>query len=166
MPVMASRRRQPSTAASGHLFAGKEAARPAQYLVAHIDGGARGNPGPAGYGLAIEDQDRRRVADLSEFLGIQTNNYAEYRGLLAALDYAVEHSSQALLVISDSELMVRQIKRVYKVKSPSLIELYQQAREKIAKLKWFDIRHVLRGENRDADRLANEAMDRGMARSR
>jgi ribonuclease HI len=152
--------------ASGNLFTTQQVPRPPHHLVAHIDGGARGNPGPAGYGVVIEDQDGRRIADLSEFLGIQTNNHAEYRGLLAALQYAVGHDSKALQVVSDSELMVRQIKGIYKVKSPALAELHQQARVLIRKLRWFEIGHVLRGENCDADRLANEAMDRGMARGR
>jgi ribonuclease HI len=160
-------RKQPRTPnASGNLFTAQRVPRPPHHLVAHIDGGARGNPGPAGYGVVIEDQDGRRIADLSEFLGIQTNNHAEYRGLLAALQYAVGHDSKALQVVSDSELMVRQIKGIYNVKSPALAELHQQVRALIRKLRWFEIGHVLRGDNRDADRLANEAMDRGMARGR
>jgi ribonuclease HI len=141
------------------LFSGRPP-RPAEYLVAHIDGGARGNPGPAGYGVVIEDQAGRRLAGLSEYLGHRTNNYAEYRGLLAALDYAVAHPPRALQVISDSELMVRQIKGIYKVRNAALLELYQQAKQKIRQLEWFEIGHVLREHNREADRLANEAMDR------
>jgi ribonuclease HI len=157
-------RRQGRASASGNLFSRTSASRPAQYWIAHIDGGARGNPGPAGYGVVVENQDRQRVANLKEYLGIQTNNYAEYRGLLAALNFTLQHEPRALQVISDSELMVRQIKGIYKVKSPSLFELYQQAKALIGKLEWFDIGHVLRGDNRDADRLANEAMDAGMGR--
>ncbi len=133
---------------------------PAQYLVAHIDGGARGNPGPAGYGVVLEDQNGQRVAGLSEYLGHRTNNYAEYRGLLAALDYAVAHGPRALKVISDSELMVRQIKGVYKVRNAALLELYQKAQQLVRQLEWFETGHVLREHNREADRLANEAMDR------
>jgi ribonuclease HI len=133
--------------------------------VAHIDGGARGNPGPAGYGVVIEDQTGRKVAELSEYLGHRTNNYAEYSGLLAALDYAREHEPRALKVVSDSELMVRQMRGVYKVKNPTLRELYEKAQEVVKQLQWFEIGHVLRGDNRDADRLANEAMDRGEART-
>jgi ribonuclease HI len=161
---MASTKRTSTRLPSGDLFAAQRGMRPTQHLVAHIDGGARGNPGPAGYGVVIEDQDGHRIADLSEFLGIQTNNYAEYRGLLAALGYALEHDFTALQVVSDSELMVRQIKGIYKVKSPSLAKLYQQARALIRKLQWFEIGHVLRAGNREADRLANAAMDRGMNR--
>jgi len=101
---------------------------------------------------------------LSEYLGHQTNNYAEYSGLLAALQYALEHGHKALKVISDSELLVRQIKGVYRVKSPGLQELYRRAKELIGKLEWFSIEHVLREKNREADRLANAAMDKGMGR--
>jgi ribonuclease HI len=129
--------------------------------VAHIDGGARGNPGPAGYGVVVEDQAGRRVAGLSQYLGHRTNNYAEYSGLLAALEYALAQGPKALKVISDSELMVRQIKGVYKVRNAALLELYQKAQQLIRQLEWFEIGHVLRESNREADRLANEAMDRG-----
>ena len=128
--------------------------------MAHIDGGARGNPGPAGYGVVLEDQNGRQVAGLSQYLGQRTNNYAEYSGLLAALQYALAHGPKALKVISDSELMVRQIKGVYKVRNAALQELYQKAQGMIGQLEWFEIGHVLRESNREADRLANEAMDR------
>jgi ribonuclease HI len=134
------------------------------HLIAHIDGGARGNPGPAGYGVVIEDEVGRPVAELSEYLGRRTNNYAEYSGLLAALSYALKHGFKALKVISDSELMVRQINGQYKVSSPTLKELYERAMKKIDQLDSFEIRHVLREKNREADRLANLAMDRGMAK--
>jgi ribonuclease HI len=151
---------------SDELFAASRPHTPELYLVAHIDGGSRGNPGPAGYGVVVTDQDRNKVAALSEYLGHQTNNYAEYHGLLAALDYALEHSHKALKVIGDSELLVKQIRGEYKVKSPALQELHQQAKEKIAKLEWFVIQHVLREKNHEADRLANLAMDKGMGRLR
>jgi ribonuclease HI len=134
------------------------------YLVAYIDGGARGNPGPAGYGVVFEDEVGRPVANLSEFLGRQTNNYAEYSGLLAALNYTLRHGFKALKVVSDSELMVKQINGEYKVSSPVLKELHERALKLIDQLDCFEIRHVLREKNRDADRLANMAMDRGVAK--
>ena len=137
---------------------------PEQYLIANIDGGARGNPGPAGFGVYLKDQSGKKVAELSEYLGHQTNNYAEYSGLIAALEYALEHGHKALKVISDSELMVKQMRGQYKVKSPSLLELYRRAQELTRKLAWFSIQHVLRAHNREADGLANEAMDKGMGR--
>jgi ribonuclease HI len=149
---------------SGSLFPNQT--QPDSFLIAHIDGGARGNPGPAGYGVVITDQAGRKVAALNEYLGHQTNNYAEYSGLLAALDYALKHGHKALKVVADSELLVKQIRGEYKVKSPSLLELYQRARKMIAQLEWFSIQHVLRGGNQEADRLANLAMDKGMGRNR
>jgi len=137
---------------------------PTRCLIAHIDGGARGNPGPAGYGVFIQDEAGKKVAGLSEYLGLQTNNFAEYQALIAALEYAAAHGHKALKVISDSELMVRQIKGIYKVKNAALRDLHARAKELIGQLEWFSIGHVLRGDNREADELANAAMDRGMGR--
>jgi probable phosphoglycerate mutase len=134
------------------------------WITAHCDGGARGNPGPAGFGALIQDAGGQVLAELSEFLGIQTNNFAEYSGLLAALDYALAHGHRRLRVISDSELMVKQIQGKYQVKSPGLRPLYELAKKKIAQLEGFEIVHALRHKNKDADRLANEAMDRGAPR--
>jgi ribonuclease HI len=140
------------------------ASPPEHYLIAHSDGGARGNPGPAGYGVVIEDQTGRKVAALNEYLGHQTNNFAEYQGLIAALEYALEQGPKALKLISDSELLVKQIKGIYKVKNPTLQDLHARAKALIAQLEWFSIAHALREHNQEADRLANEAMDRGTGR--
>jgi ribonuclease HI len=155
---MPSRSSESSNLFSAPRFEPKSA--PAAHT-AHVDGGARGNPGPAGYGVAIQDASGQPVAELSEYLGHRTNNYAEYQGLLAALRYAAEHQIKALKVISDSELMVRQMKGVYKVRHPELRKLYEQAQMLIRQLEHFEIRHALREHNKTADRLANEAMDRG-----
>lgn len=138
---------------------------PENYLIAHTDGGARGNPGPSGYGVVIHDARGAKVAALSQYLGKQTNNFAEYQALIGALEYAAEHGPKALKVISDSELLVRQIKGIYKVKEPTLRELHGRARQLINQLEWFEIEHVLRGHNRDADELANAAMDKGSGRT-
>jgi ribonuclease HI len=146
------------------LFEARESP-PEHYLIAHSDGGARGNPGPAGFGVVIKDESARTVASLSEYLGHQTNNFAEYQGLIAALEYAIEHGPKALKLISDSELLVRQIKGIYKVKNAVLQDLHGRAKELIAQLDWFSIGHAFREQNQDADRLANEAMDKGMGRS-
>src|SRR6202789_1189019 len=156
----------PSYTSSGstkELFSERENP-PAHHLVAFSDGGARGNPGPAGYGVVIQDQSGRKVAQLSEYLGHQTNNVAEYQGLIAALEYAVANGHKALKVIGVSELLVRQIKGIYKVKNAALQDLHGRAKELIAQLDWFSIGHVLRGHNEEADRLANAAMDKGMGR--
>lgn len=153
----------PSYPSRGTLFNLRENP-PAHYLVAHSDGGARGNPGPAGYGVVVQDQSGRKVAALSQYLGHQTNNFAEYQGLIAALEYALEHGPKALKIISDSELLVKQIKGIYKVKNPTLQDLHARAKELIARLDWFSIGHAMREHNQEADRLANEAMDKGMGR--
>jgi len=146
-----------------HLFNERENP-PAHFLVAHSDGGARGNPGPAGFGVVIKDETGKKVAALSEYLGHQTNNFAEYQGLIAALEYAIQHGPKALKLISDSELLVRQIKGIYKVKNPTLQDLHARAKELIAQLEWFSIGQALREHNQEADRLANDAMDKGMGR--
>jgi probable phosphoglycerate mutase len=128
---------------------------------AHVDGGARGNPGPAGYGVVIHDASGKKVAELSQYLGHHTNNYAEYNGLLSALRYAIAQNIQALKIVSDSELMVRQMKGIYKVRHPELRKLYDEAQQLTALIEHVEIRHALREQNQDADRLANAAMDRG-----
>ena len=147
---------------SKEFFGGPNLSTPLGYLVAHIDGGARGNPGPAGYGVAIEDEMGRPVVELSNYLGKQTNNFAEYSGLLAALSYATKHGFKALKIYSDSELMVKQISGQYKVSNPALKELHARAIRMIEDLEAFEINHVPRERNREADWLANRAMDLGM----
>jgi ribonuclease HI len=154
----------PSIRPTGKLFSEPPAKMPAHYLIAHSDGGARGNPGPAGYGVLIHDEAGRKVAALSQYLGRQTNNFAEYQGLIAALEYAVQHGYRALRLISDSELLVRQVKGIYKVKNLILKDLHARAKELIGQLDWFSIEHAPREHNREADRLANAAMDKGMGR--
>ena len=134
-------------------------------IIAYCDGGSRGNPGPAGYGVHIEDANGAAVGELSEYVGRKTNNFAEYSGLLAALQFALDHGYRRLKVISDSELMVKQIKGQYRVNSPELRLLYEEAKGRIRQLDSFQIQHVLREKNRHADRLANEAMDRGTGKS-
>jgi len=150
---------------SKEFFGGPNLSTPLGYLVAYVDGGARGNPGPAGYGAIIEDERGRPVVELSNYLGKQTNNFAEYSGLLAALNYATKHGFHALKVYSDSELMVKQILGRYKVTSPTLKDLHTRAMAIIEDLEAFEIHHVPREENREADWLANRAMDMGMKKS-
>jgi probable phosphoglycerate mutase len=148
---------------NGNLFS-DPATSPGEYFTAHCDGGSRGNPGPSGYGAVVEDAHGRVLAELSQFLGLQTNNYAEYSGLLAVLQWAVEHHARRLCVISDSELMVKQMQGKYAVKSPVLRPLYEEARKLSRRIERFEMRHTLRGGNKEADRLANEAMDKGMGK--
>ena len=133
-------------------------------VIAHCDGGSRGNPGPAGYGAVIEDAQGRVIARLSEFLGKRTNNYAEYSGMLGVLDWCLKNGQRRLRVVADSELMVKQMQGKYKVNSPDLRPLWEEARRRAGQLDRFEITHALRHKNKDADRLANQAMDRGMRR--
>jgi len=149
------------------LFSGLEPA-PADvnaWHTAYCDGGSRGNPGPSGFGAVIEDAHGNVVARLSGYLGHQTNNYAEYQGLLAVLNWAAENGAKRLRVVSDSELMVKQMKGQFKVASPGLRPLWEEAKRLAKSLDRFEMRHTLRKGNQEADRLANEAMDKGMGRN-
>ena len=126
---------------------------------ANIDGGSRGNPGPASYGVVIRDPRGEVVARLKKYIGRTTNNVAEYYGLIAALDYAHSNSIRALRVESDSELLVKQMRGQYKVKSADLRPLYERAIKMSQAIPSFRIDHVYREQNREADLLANQAMD-------
>src|SRR5260370_42352117 len=132
------------------LFAEPPAPKSQQkpWINAHCDAGAAGTPGPAGFGALIQDDQGMVLAELSEFLGVRTNNYAEYSGLLACLQYALDHHHPRLRVVSDSELMVKQIQGKYKVNSPDLKPLWQEAKNRIAKLEAFEISHALRPTNK------------------
>jgi probable phosphoglycerate mutase len=128
-------------------------------ITAFIDGGARGNPGPAGYGVHVIDDAGSVLAELYDGIGNATNNIAEYRGLLAALEWALAHGHRRLHIKSDSELLVRQMNGQYAVKNPGLLPLYRQARHLMAKIGDVTIEHVRREYNKDADRLSNLGMD-------
>lgn len=152
---------------TGNLFSNSAPSDSANdWYTAHCDGGSRGNPGPAGFGAVITNPSGETVARLSRYLGAQTNNYAEYQGLLAVLEWAAQNRVNRLRVVSDSELMVKQMKGIYKVKHPSLQPLWQQARQLVARLDGFEMRHTLRDGNKEADRLANEAMDQGSGKKK
>lgn len=133
-------------------------------ITAYIDGGARGNPGPAGYGVRIEDEDGTVLAEFHSAIGIATNNVAEYNGLLAALRWAIEHGHREVRIRSDSELLVRQMRGEYKVKHPGLQPLYVRARLLVMELDRVEVEHVRREQNKDADRLSNLGMDEAEAR--
>jgi len=125
---------------------------------ANIDGGSRGNPGPAGYGVRVEQEDGT-VVELKESLAMATNNVAEYSGLLAALRWAAAHGIRTLHIRSDSELLVKQMKGIYRVKNAGLQPLHEDARALVKQIGRVTFEHVRREFNKDADRLANEAMD-------
>jgi ribonuclease HI len=120
----------------------------------YIDGGSRGNPGPAGIGVYFPG-----VVRLAEYLGVQTNNFAEYSALILALRFAVARRTEALKVYSDSELVVRQVRGQYKVRNENIRTLYESALRWIDLIPRFSIEHVRREFNKDADGLANAAMD-------
>jgi ribonuclease HI len=144
----------------GGLFG--EAPPEAKHVAAHqanIDGGSRGNPGPAAYGVVVRDGSGAIVARLKKYIGQNTNNVAEYFGLIAALDYAQTHGVRALRVESDSELMVKQMRGQYKVKSAELKPLFERAKKMSQGLESFRIEHVYREQNREADALVNQALD-------
>ena len=133
-------------------------AKPAAYR-ANIDGGSRGNPGPASYGVVIRDPKGEIVARLKKYIGRMTNNVAEYYGLIAALDWAQSNQVRALRIESDSELLVKQMRGQYKVKSEDLKPLFERAKKMSQSFASFRIDHVYREQNAEADALANEALD-------
>ncbi|HEY0701818.1 MAG TPA: reverse transcriptase-like protein [Candidatus Acidoferrales bacterium] len=155
--------RSSKTTAPGtaRLFAESQAAIPAGVHVANIDGASRGNPGPASYAVVLRDPEGKIVLELAKNIGRETNNVAEYFALLAALDYATMHGIASLRIRSDSELLVRQMQGVYKVKSPDLKPLQERAAKLARQLQYFAIEHVRRELNKDADALANVALDAG-----
>lgn len=127
-------------------------------ITAYIDGGARGNPGPAGYGVYIEQPDGA-IEELYGGLGIATNNVAEYNGLLAALKWTIDNGHRRLHIRADSELLVKQMRGEYKVKNPGLQPLAARARVMVGQLDKVTFEHVRREQNTDADRLSNVGMD-------
>src|ERR1700722_10314476 len=153
--------RRPTPSRETGLFAGSEPdVKPrAAAFQANIDGGSRGNPGPASYGVVVRNERGEIVAKLKKYIGRMTNNVAEYYGLIAALDYAESQGIRALRIEADSELMVKQMRGLYKVRSPELQPLFERARKMSESLESFRIDHVYREQNREADALANEAMD-------
>jgi len=152
---------KPTHKASGKLFSEPEtpSTRSEGAYTANIDGAARGNPGPAAYGVVIRRPDGATHESLGKYIGRHTNNVAEYYALIAALDYAAASGIKRLRVFSDSQLIVNQIKGLYKVKHPDLRPLHERAKKQAAALESFTIQYVPREQNRDADDLANAALD-------
>jgi probable phosphoglycerate mutase len=145
---------------SARLFSeSQSAAPPAGVHVANIDGASRGNPGPASYAVVLCDPGGKVILELAKNIGRETNNVAEYYALLAALDCAPSHGIRALRIRSDSELLVRQMQGRYKVKSADLKPLHERASKLARQLEYFAIEHVPREMNREADDLANVALD-------
>lgn len=142
------------------MFAETHPAPPAGVHIAQIDGASRGNPGPAAYAVILRAPGGATLCELGKYIGRETNNVAEYYGLIAALDYAANHGIRALRIRSDSELLVRQMQGRYKVKNAALKPLFERAQKISRALEYFTIEHVPRESNRNADALANLTLDR------
>lgn len=132
-------------------------------ITAYFDGGARGNPGPAGFGVYIVDGDGTVLAEIAAGIGVATNNVAEYHGLLAALQWAVDHGVKELAVKGDSLLLVQQMLGNYRVKHEGLLPLYRRARHLVVQIGEVSFEHVRREQNVEADRLSNVGMDQSVA---
>lgn len=127
--------------------------------IVNVDGGARGNPGPAAIGVVLRDGDGEVLEKRGEKIGEATNNVAEYRALLKGIELAAAHGATELELVGDSELVVRQVEGRYKVKNAGMKELHAEVKRALAGFDSWSIRHVRRAENADADRLVNEALD-------
>lgn len=132
----------------------------------YIDGAARGNPGPGGIGVVFQDEEGRQIHSVARYLGKATNNVAEYQALIAALKEAIGKGWLRLRIYTDSELLHRQIQGSYRVKAPHLKRFFHEARELLGRLCEYDIIHINREENKKADRLANEAIESAIRRSK
>ena len=132
-------------------------------ITAYFDGGARGNPGPAGFGVHIVDDNGQVLAEIAQAIGVATNNVAEYRGLLAALQWAVDQGVTALHVRGDSLLLIQQMRGVYRVKNEGLLPLHRKARDLSASIGQVTFEHVSRDRNKQADRLSNLGMDQNVS---
>ena len=130
-------------------------------IIIHSDGGARGNPGPAGIGVLLTNEQGVSVAEISNFIGRATNNQAEYQALLAGLEKAKSLGAEEVVCRLDSELVVKQLNHEYKVKNKDLAHLFLKVHNLITSFKKISFQHVPREMNKEADKLANEAMDRG-----
>ena len=128
-------------------------------MTVNVDGGARGNPGPAAIGVVVRNGGGEVLAEVGETIGEATNNVAEYRALLRGIELAAAHDANEIELIGDSELVVRQVEGRYKVKNAGMKELHEEVKRALRDFDSWSIRHVRRENNADADRLVNEALD-------
>ena len=134
----------------------------ADLIVVNVDGASRGNPGESGIGVAIFDKDSNLISEACDYLGVATNNIAEYRALILGIKLSTEYNTKRTLFKSDSELMVKQIKGEYRVRNPQLKLLFTEVKELLKKLPNWKIMHVPREENKEADLLANKGVEMSM----
>lgn len=139
-------------------------AAPPPVLHLHIDGASRGNPGEAGFGVHVTTPEGKELAGLYGYLGLASNNVAEYQALLHGLRWALSRGAKGVHVFSDSELVVRQMSGAYRVKHPAMVPLHREARALSLRFEEFRLAHVRREQNKDADRLANQALDEKASR--
>ncbi|MDD3777762.1 MAG: ribonuclease HI family protein [Actinomycetota bacterium] len=130
-----------------------------EYLKIYFDGGSRGNPGPSAVGIVIYDQDGNLVEEISQFIGHQTNNVAEYQALLKALEAAEKYGADKVILITDSKLVHNQVKKIWKIKDENLLKIYIAITQKLSSYKAVDLRLVPREQNQEADKLVNQALD-------
>ena len=128
-------------------------------VTVNVDGGARGNPGPAAIGVVVRDGAGEVLEEVGEAIGEATNNVAEYKALLRGIELAAAHGADEVALIGDSELVVRQVEGKYKVKNAGIKPLHEAVRQALREFDSWSIRHVRRAENADADRLVNQALD-------
>ena len=128
----------------------------------YSDGAARGNPGPAGAGAVVVDEDGTVIAEIGRYLGEQTNNVAEYQGLLLGLRHALDHGASEVQVLADSQLLIRQLAGVYRVRNAGLIPLFEEAKRLLGRFKKVELRHIPREMNGAADEMSNRAIDERM----
>ena len=128
-------------------------------VTVNVDGGARGNPGPAAIGVVLRDDGGTVLEEVGETIGEATNNVAEYKALLRGIELATDHGASELELIGDSELVVRQVEGRYKVKNAGMKELHAEVKRALSNFDSWSIDHVRRAENADADRLVNQALD-------
>jgi ribonuclease HI len=128
--------------------------------IVNVDGASRGNPGEASYGFAITDKQGKVVHKDCGYIGRATNNVAEYTAVVKALEFALQKKIETIEIRSDSQLLVRQLKREYKLKSENLRALHERCLDLLTRFKWYEIHHIPRAQNKIADKLANEALDR------
>ena len=137
--------------------------KPSKKLWLSTDGGARGNPGPAGLGLVIKDESGEVLLEHGQYLGETTNNVAEYSALVAALKFALSLGGTEVVIQMDSELIVKQMTGLYKIKQPHLQELAAQVEAQLKQFDKYEFKHVLRAYNKEADRMVNKAIDEALA---
>lgn len=130
-------------------------------LYISVDGASKGNPGDAGIGVVIKNEEGEAMREIGEYIGVATNNVAEYAALIRGLKEAKSLNASAVRISSDSELMVKQILGVYKVKSPHLLDYHREAKALLRGFQPAEIRHVMRNENKEADTLASKAAAKG-----